>query len=80
MRGKKQGGDYISSEGKEIIASIEKIKGQLEQTRRNFDLVTDENLIDSYIYEIISLTKKYQYFLKMAKESGLVAEGFEKIS
>ena len=50
MRGKKQGGDYISSEGKEIIASIEKIKGQLEQTRRNFDLVTDENLIDSYIY------------------------------
>lgn len=71
---------FLSEEGKHIIEEIEKIKNQLEKTRANFDLATDDSLIDCYIYEIISLNKKYQYFLKKAKEIGLVARGFEKIS
>lgn len=70
----------LSEEGKHIIEEIERIKDQLEKTRVNFDLATDDSLIDCYIYEIISLNKKYQYFLKKAKEIGLVAKGFEKIS
>ena len=32
-----------------------------------FEDVTDESLIDSYIYEIIALQKKYEYFLRAAK-------------
>ena len=47
---------------KEIIDEIENIKLQLNKTRMNFEMCTDEILIDSYIYEIISLNKKYQYF------------------
>ncbi len=69
----------LTKEGKEIIESIEKIKQQLDLTRQNFDMATDESLIDCYIYEIISLNKKYQYFLKLAKQSGIIAQGFEKI-
>lgn len=69
----------LSNEGIEIIGEIEKIKLKLEETRSNFDLATDEALIDCYIYEIISLNKKYQYFLQLAKRNGLVAKGFEKI-
>ena len=37
-------------------------------------------VIDSYIYEIISLHKKYEYYLRRAKELGLAAAGCAKIS
>lgn len=69
----------IDQEGREIIEEIEKIKKELELTRSHFDSTTDDTLIDCLIYQIISLNKKYQYFLKLAKKSGLTAEGFEKI-
>ncbi len=70
----------IHNEAQIIISSIEKIKQELEVTKNNFDLATNEALIDSYIYEIIALNKKYQYFLQLAKQNGLVAEGFRKTS
>ena len=35
---------------KEIIDEIENIKLQLNKTRMNFEMCTDEILIDSYIY------------------------------
>ncbi len=69
----------ISSEGREIIQSIEDIKNQIYESKKNFDMATDSSLIDCYIYEIISLNKKYEYFLQKAKEMGLIAGGFEKI-
>ena len=70
----------IHNEAQIIISSIEKIKQELEVTKNNFDLATNEALIDSYIYEIIALNKKYQYFLQLAKQNGLVAEEFRKTS
>lgn len=70
----------IKSEGQEIVSSIERIKKELEITKNNFDITTNEVLIDSYIYEIIALNKKYEYFLQLAKQIGLVADGFKKIS
>ena len=39
--------------------------------KREKEDVTDESLIDSYIYEIIALQKKYEYFLRAAKKMGL---------
>ncbi len=63
---------------KEIIDEIENIKLQLNKTRMNFEMCTDEILIDSYIYEIISLNKKYQYFLRLAKKYGISATVFKK--
>ncbi len=69
----------LTEEGKQIIVAIEEVKEQLHRTRQKFDMTTNETLMDCYIYEIIALTKKYEFFLKAAKELGLVAEGFEKI-
>lgn len=71
---------HLSEEGKSIVTAIEEIKQQLEEAKRRFDAVTDEALIDCYIYEITALNKKYEYFLKMAKEMGLVTNIFFKIS
>ena len=72
--------EAAKDEGKIIIEEIEKIKTELEVARRNFDMATDSALIDCYIYEIFALNSKNQYFLKKAKDFGLIAEGFEAIS
>lgn len=67
-------------EGEKIITSIRQIQQQLAAARSAFENVTDEALIDSYIYEIRALHKKYEYFLREAKEMGLTAEHSRKIS
>lgn len=68
----------LLSEGEQILRAIRQIQIRLECARCSFAAATDEALIDSYIYEIIALQKKYDYFLKEAKEIGLT-NGYEKI-
>lgn len=75
----KQKTEKLMSEGEAILTAIRQVQVQLECARNSFETVTDETLIDSYIYEIISLQKKYEYFLKTAKEMGLT-HGYQKIS
>ena len=77
---KMNGKTEIINEAKEIIESIERIKQELSAARMKFNMADDEALIDSYIYEISALNSKYQYFIKKAKEEGLVAEGFDDIT
>jgi len=71
--------EHLMTEGEAILSAIRQVQIQLECARNSFESVTDENLIDSYIYEIISLQKKYAYFLKTAREMGLTS-GYQKIS
>ena len=61
----------LFTEGEEILKSIQQIQRQLECAKSAFANATEDALIDSYIYEIIALHKKYEYFLKAAKEIGL---------
>ncbi len=70
----------FKKEGREIIEAIERIKAELAVARQNFDMASDDSLIDSYIYEISSLNSRYQYYLKKAKGAGLIAEGFDEIT
>lgn len=69
-----------SEDDEQIKNMLESIKRELEFVHRSFDYITDDALIDSYIYEIKSLNMKYQYYIKLCKERGLIAEGFNKIS
>lgn len=71
--------EKLMTEGEAILSAIRQVQIQLECARNSFETVTDEVLIDSYIYEIIALQKKYEYFLKMAKTMGLT-HGYQKIS
>lgn len=68
----------LRAEGEAILAAIRQIQAQLECARQAFENAVDESLIDSYIYEIIALQKKYEYFLRAAKEIGLT-DGYRKI-
>ena len=71
--------EHLMTEGEAILSAIRQIQLQLECARNSFETVTDESLIDCYIYEIIALQKKYEYFLRTAKEMGLT-NGYQKIS
>lgn len=69
-----------ATEGEKVLAAIYAIQLELRRAQAGFQDETDEALIDSYIYEIISLHKKYEYYLRRAKELGLAAAGCAKIS
>lgn len=69
--------ETLISEGEAILLAIRQVQTQLECARCSFENATDETLIDSYIYEIIALQKKYEYFLRTAKEMGLTY-GYQK--
>lgn len=69
--------ERLMTEGQAILAAIRQIQLQMECARSSFEDATDEALIDSYIYEIIALQKKYEYFLKAAKEMGLT-NGYQR--
>ena len=70
----KRTAETLLTEGEAILLAIRQVQLQMECARNSFEMVTDEALIDSYIYEIIALQRKYAYFLKTAKEMGLTAE------
>ena len=63
--------------GNEILNSIEDLKKEMNIVKSHFDMETDEYLIDSYIYQMEALNKRYQYYLKQAKKTGMKANVFE---
>ena len=74
----KRKAETLMTEGEAILQAIRQVQLQLECARNTFQMVTDETLIESYIYEIIALQKKYAYFLNIARERGLT-HGYEQV-
>ncbi len=62
----------LDSEATEIIYFLQDIKIKLECAEMCLNFANDDTLIDSIIYEIMSLQKKYDYFLKLSKKKGIV--------
>lgn len=77
IKSKQKMGSMLT-EGEKILLAIQEIQMKLVCARQGFEAATDEALVDSYIYEITALQKKYDYFLKTAKEMGLTGP-FRKI-
>ncbi len=67
----------VDEDSERIKKMLEDVKKELDYVHQEFDYITDDILIDSFIYEIQALNKKYQYYIKLCKEKGLVANGFE---
>lgn len=78
MNKSKQKMGNVLTEGEKLLLAIQEIQTKLICARQGFELATDEALVDSYIYEITALHKKYDYYLKTAKEMGLTGP-FRKI-
>ena len=52
--------------GPELKKALEKTRQALEVAYAGFDNAIDENLIDSYIYEINALQKRYEHLTELA--------------
>ncbi len=62
----------LDSEATEILYFLQDTKLKLEYAELCLNFACDDTLIDSIIYEILSLQKKYDYFLKLSKQKGIV--------
>jgi len=62
----------IVPEDAELINSLEQVRSSLAFAHQTFDITTDLALLDSVSYEIMSLNKKYEYYLRRCKERGLM--------
>lgn len=64
----------------EIIKAVDSLKEELNQVHCRLNYTTEPLLIDSIIYEMKALQKRYEYYIRLCKEKGFAAEGFNKIS
>ena len=70
----KKNNAHILEEDLEILEILEYLKQDLDYVHNCLDNITEPLLIDSYIYEIQSLNKKYQFYLRLCKQKGLMAD------
>ncbi|MCL2223397.1 MAG: YaaL family protein [Defluviitaleaceae bacterium] len=65
----------LTREDMEIVAAIEAIRNDMEFLHNCFDHTTDAILVDSLVYELKAANLKYQYYLNLCKEKGIVHGG-----
>lgn len=68
-----------TKEQTEILSELYDIKNRLDIAHNKLDNTTDEILIDSIIFEIKSLNKKYDYYLNLCKAYSLEVPSFTRI-
>ncbi|PWM37308.1 MAG: DUF2508 domain-containing protein [Clostridiales bacterium] len=54
-----------------ILEDIDEVLRQLRESSARFDLVCDDDLLESIIYEQNALMARYRYLIKLAKQDGL---------
>lgn len=69
--GKKK--DGLAPEDAFILATLEKLKKDLDITHSSLNNITDPVLIDSFIFEMNALHMRYKFYLRQCKEKGLVS-------
>ena len=69
--------DFSSTSAK---SELEKTRFALDVAYAGFNDAVDPDLIDSYIYEINSLQKKYKYLSQLAAKEALEDQHLDQIS
>ena len=62
----------LSPEDMEIVEALRALKSDMEFLHNCFDHTTDAILIDSLTYEIKAVNLRYEYYLSLCKEKGIV--------
>ena len=52
---------------KDIIEQMKQLKKQIDEMNVRFDMECDEDLVESYIYQLQALQSRYRYLIKQAK-------------
>ena len=69
---KDKGKKRLTREDIEIVEALEAVKSDMEFLHNCFDHTTDAVLVDSLIYELKAAHLKYQYYLNLCKEKGII--------
>ena len=51
-----------------LLRDLELLRAQIERVDSNFNMTTDEDLVESYIYESNALAARYRFLLREGKE------------
>lgn len=62
----------LDKEDKQILSFLDDIKNKLQYAELCLDTTNNTLLIDSLIYEIKSLEKRYDYYVRLCKEKKIV--------
>jgi hypothetical protein len=62
----------LSPEDEQILEAVNTTRRELDQLHNRYDNISDEILIESLIYEIKAAHMKYQYYLNLCKDKGIV--------
>ncbi|MCL1844559.1 MAG: YaaL family protein [Defluviitaleaceae bacterium] len=65
----------LSREDMEIVEALEAVKSDMDFLHNCFDHTTDAVLVDSLVYELKACNLKFQYYLNLCKEKGIVHSG-----
>lgn len=65
---------YTQTEKNNILEDIAKTKYALEIAYSGFDYVTEPDLIDSYIYQVNAVLKRYKYLIEEAAKLDMLPE------
>ena len=63
--------EFISYEEKYLVSELLETRNALAVAYSNFENVTDPDLIDSCIYQVNSVQKRYNFLLERAKEANI---------
>jgi len=61
--------DSAQQERRELLDGLEQTAVQLRQAYACFNLESDPDLIESYVFEIRALQSRYSYLLKRVREA-----------
>ncbi len=65
---KQAGRKQREEERKTLRASLASTQAQLHQAYCGFNLASDQDLVESYVFEIKALQSRYDYLLRQIKE------------
>ncbi|MDD3205123.1 MAG: YaaL family protein [Lachnospiraceae bacterium] len=65
---------YTDAEKNNLLDDISKTKYALEVAYSGFDYVTEPDLIDSYIYQVNAVLKRYKYLIEQAAKMNMLPD------
>ena len=68
--------DPFAEERRQLMEMMAQTRVEINQAYAGFNLQSDPDLVDSYVYEINSLQSRYSYLVRRAKE--LEGQGGER--
>ena len=76
---KKRKAMRLTGEDVEIVAALEAVRSDIEFLHNCFDQTSEAIIVDSLIYELKAANLKYQYYINLCKDRGIVCSDIPEL-